>query len=49
MEKIIKLMNEFCDVLIQIERNGITIDITALDNLEKEYRTEHEKLKEKLE
>lgn len=48
MEKIIKLMNEFCDVLIQIERNGITIDITALDNLEKEYRTEHEKLKEKL-
>lgn len=34
--KIVKLTNEFCDVLTDMERAGIPIDIQALDKLEKE-------------
>jgi len=48
MRKITTLMNEFCSVLIQVERNGITIDIDALDALESDYKKEYNTLKEKL-
>ena len=40
MQKPLKLMNEMCRVLIDMERAGIRIDITELDRLEKEYKEE---------
>jgi DNA polymerase I-like protein with 3'-5' exonuclease and polymerase domains len=40
MDKAVELMNDFCLVLTQMERNGIKIDLTELDRLEKEYRSE---------
>ena len=40
MDKAVALMNDFCLVLTQMERNGIKIDLTELDRLEKEYRSE---------
>ena len=33
MEKLNSIMNEFCKVLIQVERNGIKIDTEALEDL----------------
>lgn len=40
MQKPLKLMNEMCRVLIDMERAGIRIDMTELDRLEKEYKEE---------
>lgn len=44
----LKLTNETLEVLIDIERNGIKIDIAALDAVEKEYREEKAQLEVKL-
>ena len=41
-------MNEFCKVLIQVERNGIKIDIEALEELKKEYTIKHKNLEDEL-
>jgi len=49
MHNLLKIMNNFCKVLIQIERNGIKIDISALDKLESEYKKEYETLNYELE
>ena len=48
MHDILDIMNDFCKVLIQVERNGIKIDIDALDALEKEYTEEYNNLENKL-
>ena len=48
MKKITGIMNNFCKVLIKIERNGIKIDVDALNKLEKEYLVEYSELEEKL-
>jgi DNA polymerase I-like protein with 3'-5' exonuclease and polymerase domains len=48
MKKTVDLMNEFCYVLTQMERNGIKIDIEALERLEREYTTEKVELDIKL-
>lgn len=46
--KTIQLSNEFCKVLIDIERQGIGIDINALNEVEKEFTTEYNDIKEYL-
>lgn len=43
-----KLMNEVCYHLALVERNGIKIDVKALDEIEKEYKAEQLELKVKL-
>ncbi len=48
MEKAIVLMNKTLPVLIDMERNGICIDMQELDSVEKDYRTEYDKLKHEL-
>ena len=47
--QLVKLMNSFCNVLISMERNGITIDIAELTKLEVEYTKELNTLKDSLE
>ena len=49
MHNLLNIMNDFCKVLIQIERNGIKVDINALDKLETEYKEEYENLNYELE
>lgn len=49
MGKALDLMNDFCYVLTQMERNGITIDVPALKRLEVEYTEERNALQLKLE
>lgn len=44
----IKMMNEMCVTLTQMERNGIKIDLQALDELEVEYKAEYELLTKEL-
>ena len=43
--KTIKMMCEFCSVLTEMENNGIRIDLTKLDEVEKEFQIEHDKLR----
>jgi DNA polymerase I-like protein with 3'-5' exonuclease and polymerase domains len=43
--KTIKMMCEFCAVLTQMENNGIRIDLPKLDEVEKEFQLEHDKLR----
>lgn len=43
------LMNQFCHVLTDMERNGIYIDLLALDEVDKEFTAERMELVEKLE
>jgi len=40
MKKAVDLMNNFCYVLTQMERNGIQIDMDELLRLEKEFEEE---------
>ena len=47
--QLVKLMNSFCNVLISMERNGITIDVAELTKLEVEYTKELNTLKDSLE
>ena len=44
----VKMMNEFLVVLTNMERNGINIDTTELDKVEKEFRAEFAYLKQKI-
>lgn len=44
-----KLMNEFLEVLIDMEAIGTHIDLKALEDIETAYRNEHRELKAKLE
>lgn len=44
----IKLMNDFLMVLIDVERNGVAIDIDALDIVEDEFKIKHKLLEDKL-
>ncbi len=44
----VKMMNEFLVVLATMERNGINIDTTELDKVEKEFRAEFAYLKQKI-
>jgi len=44
----VKMMNEFLVVLATMERNGINIDTTELEKVEKEFRAEFEYLKQKI-
>ena len=49
MHTLLDIMNDFCKVLIQVERSGIKVDINALDKLEAEYKKEYENLNYELE
>jgi DNA polymerase I-like protein with 3'-5' exonuclease and polymerase domains len=49
MKPALDLMNEMCLALTDMERNGCAIDVEALDNLEREYKAEQEKLQERIE
>jgi DNA polymerase I-like protein with 3'-5' exonuclease and polymerase domains len=44
----VQMMNEMCQALIEIERNGIKIDMDALDVIEDEYRLEKAQLEKDL-
>ena len=44
----VKMMNEFLVVLATMERNGINIDTTELNKVEKEFRAEFAYLKQKI-
>lgn len=48
MEKAVTLMNDTLPAIIQMERNGIHIDLHELDKVEKEYREEYNNLCSKL-
>ncbi len=48
MKPAIKLMNDFLEVLIDVERNGIKIDLAALDAVELEFKQRHTELEAKL-
>lgn len=48
MIKIRDHMFEFCDVLTDMERNGICIDLETLDAIEKEYKAEHDRINRRL-
>lgn len=41
----IQMTNEFCDVLAEIERNGMKVAVDRLDRLESQFRKRHAKLK----
>lgn len=49
MSAIASMMNDFCRVLIDVERNGIKIDLDALNELEREYTEEYKELENRLE
>jgi DNA polymerase I-like protein with 3'-5' exonuclease and polymerase domains len=49
MKKTVDMMNEFCLVLIEMERDGIHIDVEALNILEADYKIERINLSKKLE
>jgi DNA polymerase I-like protein with 3'-5' exonuclease and polymerase domains len=40
----IQMSNEFCRELVDMERNGIAVDLEALDQIEKEFVAEREQL-----
>ena len=44
----IKMMNEFLLVLTNMERNGIHVNLTTLENVEKQYRAEFSYLRQKI-
>lgn len=46
--KTIKVMNEFLLVLVDMERNGINVNLNDLKQVEKEYRAEFAYLKQKI-
>lgn len=48
MTPAMRLMNDFLEVLIDVERNGIKIDIEALDAVEKDFKEQHRILEAKL-
>ncbi len=48
MVKIRDHMFEFCDVLTDMERNGICIDLGALNELEIQYKAEHDTINRRL-
>tara|TARA_R100001163_G_scaffold3495_4_gene5158 strand:- start:919 stop:2484 length:1566 start_codon:yes stop_codon:yes gene_type:complete len=48
MQQVLKLTNEMCRALVDVERAGIKIDIEALDKLEHDYRTEYAELEREL-
>ena len=49
MRPAMKLMNEFLEVLIELERNGVKIDFDALDKVEQEFKIRRDELAESLE
>lgn len=48
MSKSVKLMNDTLAVIIDMERNGINVDLEALDIVEKQYKEELTQLQTKL-
>lgn len=48
LKPVLSLMNEFCFVLAEVERNGIQIDLNALDEVEREFLEEREQLQRSL-
>lgn len=44
----LRLMNQFLAVLIDVERNGIKIDVKALDDVEEDFKAQHAKLESRL-
>lgn len=48
MAPALKLMNEFLEVLIDVERNGIKVSLEALDKVEAEFKERHGFLEAKL-
>ena len=48
MRKVRDMMNEMMFVLIEMERNGICIDVDALDDVEDEFTTERNTLQKRL-
>lgn len=48
MLPVMKLMNEFLEVLIEMERNGVKIDYEALDEVEQEFKARHTELEREL-
>ncbi len=48
MTPAMRLMNDFLEVLIDVERSGVMIDIPALDAVEKDFKAQHEKLEVRL-
>ena len=49
LKPVFTLMNEMTLFLVEIERNGIKIDLSALDEVEKEFLQEKEEIQKKLE
>lgn len=48
LNNIVELMNENLQFLVEIERNGVSIDLAQLDIVEAQYREEHAKIEENL-
>jgi len=48
MKPALKLMNEFLEVLIDVERNGIKIDMDALNAVEADFKKQHQVLEGRL-
>ena len=48
MTPAMRLMNDFLPVLIDLERNGIKVDITALDSVEVDFKKQHAELEHRL-
>jgi DNA polymerase I-like protein with 3'-5' exonuclease and polymerase domains len=48
MKPVLKLMNEFLPIVAEMERNGAKIDVTALDEVEAQFRAEYNILEERL-
>lgn len=47
-EAVEAMMNEFVDVLVTMERNGVYIDLEELDKIENDYKKEFQELEAKL-
>ena len=45
LHKTVEMMNEFCRTLVNMERNGVCIDVDALDKVDIEFTQEAEQLK----
>lgn len=48
MSPAMRLMNDFLEVLIDVERNGIKIDLPTLDKVETDFKFQHNALKIRL-
>jgi len=48
MSPAMRLMNDFLEVLIDVERSGVKIDIKALDEVERDFKAQHAVLETKL-